>query len=151
MVGDRPLRNVVEDSVRMQRAAVKAREHAKKLKKLIEDAGPAKPLADVLADQTNSGQKPDSQQGDPHGEVELRYQPIQTAVTAPFSWQASSPSTAASTGIPDPTQQGISEIPELPVPPGGQGAVREIVEWLLDLRGQKQEVLDHFCKPESSS
>ena len=35
--------------------------------------------------------------------------------------------------------------------PGGRGAVREIVEWLLDLRSQKQEVLDHFCKLGSNS
>ena len=29
---------------------------------------------------------------------------------------------------------------------GGQGAVREIVEWILQLRNQKQEILDHFTK-----
>ena len=29
---------------------------------------------------------------------------------------------------------------------GGQGAVREIVEWILQLRNQKQEILDLFTK-----
>jgi 3-deoxy-D-manno-octulosonate 8-phosphate phosphatase (KDO 8-P phosphatase) len=29
---------------------------------------------------------------------------------------------------------------------GGHGAVREIVEWILQLRNQKQEILDHFTK-----
>ena len=60
--------------------------------------------------------------------MKLKDQPIQTAVTAPFSWQASSPPTATSTGIPDPVQHGLSPIPELPVANGGQGAGQEFMQ-----------------------
>jgi len=129
-VGDQTLGYVVRESIRMRLAADRAKAYASKtLKKLIEDADKDTPLADVLADLTNSGGTLDSQQqGTPGAELKLKDQPIQTAVTAPFSWQAVSPPTAASTGIPDPVQQGISPIPELPVPRGGQGAGPEFMQ-----------------------
>jgi len=129
-VGDRTLGDVVRESIQMRLAADRAKAYAsEKLKKLIEDADKDTPLADVLADLTNSGGTLDSQQqGTPGAELKLKDQPIQTAVTAPFSWQAVSPPTAASTGIPDPVQQGISPIPELPVPRGGQGAGPEFMQ-----------------------
>ena len=127
-VGDTKLEDVVKESIRMRLAAARAKAFANEtLKKLIEDAGKDTPLAEVLADRANSGQKLDPQQ-DPSGdELKLKDQPIQTAVTAPFSWQAGSPPTAASTGIPEPVQMGLSPIPELPVPSGGQGAGAEFM------------------------
>jgi len=128
-VGDTKLEDVVKESIRMRLAAARAKAFANEtLKKLIEDAGKDTPLAEVLVDLTNSGQKLDPQQDIPGVELELKYQSIQTAVTAPFSWQAGSPPTAASTGIPEPVQMGLSPIPELPVPSGGQGAGTEFMQ-----------------------
>ena len=136
LVGELTIQEVVANSVRMKAAANKATAYAEDtLKKLIQDARPDTLLADVVANLTNSGQTADPKQAASGTNLALADQPIQTAVTAPFSWTTGATPTAASTGIPDPTQQGISEIPELPVPHGGQGAGQKFMETFCETIG----------------
>ena len=59
--------------------------------------------------------------------VLLKHQSIQTA-TARFSWRSSTSPSAASTGLSEPQQQGLSDISELPRPDGGQGAGKLFME-----------------------
>ncbi|MED5398783.1 MAG: hypothetical protein VX669_00240, partial [Planctomycetota bacterium] len=128
-VGDQTLESVVEDAIRMKKAAERAKDHAeKKIKPLIEKSKPETPLSEILADLTNSGKKADPKQVQAGDDVELKFQGIQTAVTADFSWQATSLPTAAPTGILSPTREGISEISDLPVPSSGQGAGQEFMK-----------------------
>ena len=51
-------------------------------------------------------------------------------------------------GFPIAVQNAVSEVKEcskyVTQTPGGQGAVREAVDWLLELRGQKAEVYENF-------
>jgi uncharacterized protein YeeX (DUF496 family) len=131
-VGDQTLESVVEDAIRMKNAAQRAKTHAeKKIKPLIEKSKPETPLAEILADLTNSGKK-DPKQVKAGDGVELKFQLIQTAVTADFSWQATSLPTAAPTGILSPTREGISEISDLPVPASGQGAGQEFMKMFCE-------------------
>ncbi|MED5447061.1 MAG: hypothetical protein VYA62_02485, partial [Planctomycetota bacterium] len=126
---DQTLESVVEDAIRMKKAAERAKDHAeKKIKPLIEKSKPETPLSEILADLTNSGKKADPKQVQAGDDVELKFQGIQTAVTADFSWQATSLPTAAPTGILSPTREGISEISDLPVPSSGQGAGQEFMK-----------------------
>ncbi|HCK53139.1 MAG TPA: hypothetical protein DIC23_07980, partial [Planctomycetaceae bacterium] len=128
-VGEQTLKSVVEDAIRMKNAARRAKDHAEKeIKPLIEKSKPETPLAETLAGLTNSGEKADPKQVKSGDELELKFQFIQTAVTADFSWQAASLPTAAPTGILSPTRQGISEITDLPVPASGQGAGQEFMK-----------------------
>ena len=113
--GRQTIQQVVEQSLKMQHAAAKAMERAKKLQKQIEEA-PEKSLNEVLADQTISGE-PKPKDINPDGTVLLKHQSIQSNTTQEFSWR-----TAAATGFRDPQQLGISKITDLPLPDDGLGA-----------------------------
>ena len=54
-------------------------------------------------------------------------------------------------GLPIAVQNARPEVKEVCIytsrASGGYGAIREIIEWLLELRDQKQKVLDFYIKP----
>ena len=125
--GRQTIRQVVEQSLKMQIAAAKATKRAEELKELIEKAGPEKSLTEVLADETISGD-PAPKDIKPDGTMLLKHQPIQSNTTQEFSWRSPAASSAAATGLGDPQQLGISKIADLPLPDDGQGAGNRFME-----------------------